>query len=183
MVAAVACRCEGGTRLRWLAALLTCLIQPVQAGADITGTAMPECHPQALGVSPGLNLADYRGKVLYVDFWASWCGHCGPAFRFLNALEAEFRDAGFAVVGINVDERADAALAFLDKHPARFTVAADPRGICPAAFSVNAMPSSFLVDRNGVIRRLHVGFREDGASVRREEIRRLIKSDATGVGQ
>jgi peroxiredoxin len=163
-----------------LAPLLGLIAHPALAGGAADTRYMPECRLQALGPSSAPNLADYRGKVLYVDFWASWCGHCGPAFRFLNALEAEFRDAGFAVVGINVDERADAALAFLEKHPARFAVAADPRGACPAAFSVNAMPSSFLVDRNGVVRRVHVGFREEGAAARREEVRRLIESGLAG---
>ncbi len=159
---------------RLLPQLLVLLAHPVQADEVGVGRLAPECRLQALGESPGLALSNYRGKVIYVDFWASWCVHCGPAFRFLNALETEFRDAGFAVVGVNVDERENLALRFLDRNPARFAVAADVSGRCPAAFSVAAMPSSFLLDRDGVIRRVHVGFRERDVQARREEIRRLI---------
>jgi peroxiredoxin len=165
-----------------LAPLLGLIAHPALAGGAADTRYMPECRLQALGPSPAPNLADYRGKVLYVDFWASWCGHCGPAFRFLNALEAEFRDAGFAVVGISVDEQVELAQAFLDRHPAGFTVAVDPSGDCPAAFSLTAMPSSFLVDRGGVIRQVHVGFRAGATAARHEEIRRLVAEPPARAG-
>lgn len=161
-----------------LGALLLGASPALPAPGDQVGRPAPECRLPGLGDAPGLSLGDFTGKVVYVDFWASWCEHCAPAFRFLNALEAEFGDAGLVVVGVNVDERREAARAFLDKHPAHFRIAWDPVGACPAAYALAAMPSAYVVDRAGVIRAVHVGFRAGQAAARREEIRRLIQAGA-----
>lgn len=144
------------------------------------GNPAPNCRLDGLAGRPGLNLAELRGRVVYVDFWASWCPHCGPAFRFLNSLEAELAAAGLTVLGVNLDQRRDEAERFLERHPARFALASDASGACPAAFAVTGMPSAYLLDRDGVVRGVHVGFRPGDAAGRREEISRLLEEAASG---
>lgn len=124
-----------------------------------TGRAMPDCTLTALESGQSSTLRQFRGEVLYVDFWASWCGPCAQSFPFMNVLHHDLRDRGLRVIAVNLDENADDARQFLGEHPAHFTIAGDAGQQCAAAFGVQAMPSSYLVDRNGVIRYEHLGFR------------------------
>jgi len=99
-----------------------------------------------------------RGKVVYVDFWASWCGPCRGSFPWLKSLHERFADKGLVVVAINLDKSRDDADAFLAKYPAPFTVAFDPAGKTAEAFHVAAMPTSFIVGRDGTLLHTHAGF-------------------------
>jgi peroxiredoxin len=124
-----------------------------------TGRPAPDCKLTPLDGGPSYNLRQFRGEVLYVDFWASWCAPCAQSFPFMNGLEHELRNRGLRVVGVNLDENPGDAQNFLTEHPAHFTIASDADQQCAAAFGVQAMPSSYLVDRNGTIRYEHLGFR------------------------
>jgi len=99
-----------------------------------------------------------RGQPLLVDFWASWCTPCRASFPWLARMQQRYAAHGLRVVAINLDkDRADAA-AFLARIPAPFTVAFDPAGTTAEAFHVKAMPSTFLVSREGTIVFSHAGF-------------------------
>lgn len=139
------------------------------------GDSAPACQASAMSAGKRLDLAAHRGRVVYVDFWASWCAPCAKAFPFLNRLDAEFGQSGLTVVGISVDERLADAERFLKRFPARFETAHDATGSCPRAFGVIGMPSSYLIDRHGRIRAIHVGFRDGDAVQRTEEIERLLR--------
>jgi thiol-disulfide isomerase/thioredoxin len=142
------------------------------------GKAVPNCKLAPLGNGPGQDLGQYKGKVLYVDFWASWCGPCAQSFPFMNKLDKELRNRGLQVVGINLDEDPEDAKAFLDRHPAGFVNLTDASGgQCPQEFGVMGMPSSFLVDRNGVIRHVHVGFRPGEAEKFRALVEQLLADE------
>lgn len=117
-------------------------------------------------------LAALRGHVVYVDFWASWCAPCRRSFPWMNALAARYKGEGFMVVGINVDKRREDAERFLRDTPAAFTVAYDADGSTPAAYAVAGMPSSYLVDRNGVVVDVEEGFHEG----RRADIEAKIRA-------
>jgi thiol-disulfide isomerase/thioredoxin len=117
-------------------------------------------------------LAGLRGRVVYVDFWASWCAPCRRSFPWMNALAARYKGEGFAVVGINVDKRREDAERFLRDTPAAFTIAYDADGSTPAAYAVGGMPSSYLVDRNGVVVDVEEGFHEG----RRADIEAKIRA-------
>src|SRR3954454_3808471 len=104
-----------------------------------------------------VHLSDYKGKVLLVDFWASWCASCKTSFPALDALYREYQPRGFEVLAVNLDERQSDADAFLRAHAHRLTVVFDPKGTSPAAFGVKGMPSSFLIDKSGHIRFTHMG--------------------------
>lgn len=157
-----------------LSAGLALLLLNVQAQAVETGAAAPNCALHALGNNAALDLRQFQGKVLYVDFWASWCAPCARSFSFMNDLDRELRDRGLHVLGINLDEKLEDAKNFLVKHQASFTVAVDTGGQCPHQFDVKAMPSSYLIDRKGVIRHVHLGFRRGEAETLRGLAEQLL---------
>lgn len=97
-------------------------------------------------------------RVVLVDFWASWCVPCRSSFPWMNDLEKRFGQKGLEIVAINLDKERAAAEKFLTANPAAFTIAFDPTGKTAEAYRVAAMPSSFLVARDGTILARHQGF-------------------------
>ncbi len=148
--------------------------------AEETGRKAPNCKLTSLDGAHQYNLEQFHGKVLYVDFWASWCGPCMKSFPFLNKLGHELGDLGLQVIAVNLDEIPEDAQGFLARNPAHFTVATDTTGQCAKDFGVKAMPSSYLVDRNGVIRHLHLGFRPGEAEEFRTLVEQLLAERQTG---
>ncbi len=144
------------------------------------GLATPNCSLTPVGTEKLYDIDQFRGKVLYVDFWASWCSPCAQSFAFLNDLDRELRGQGLQVLGINLDESPDDAKGFLAKHPATFTVAFDAGGRCPQDFGVQGMPSSYLVDRKGIVRHVHLGFRRGEAAILRGLVEVLLAEGPEG---
>ena len=99
-----------------------------------------------------------KGKVVYVDFWASWCEPCRRSFAWMKTLQEKYGARGFTIVAVDLDKRREDADAFLDRYPAPFTVAFDPEGKVAEAFGVAAMPSSFLLDANGKLMHAQAGY-------------------------
>ncbi len=130
--------------------------------------AAPSCALTVQGDPAPSSLNKYFGQVIYVDFWASWCGPCRQSFPFMNQLQSEFADHGLAVLAINLDEEAADAQNFLATHPASFKVVQGSNQACAASFHVEAMPSSYLIDRAGKVRYIHHGFRAGDVNVLRE---------------
>lgn len=124
-----------------------------------TNDTAPNCALTPLGDTQRYQLNQFRGKVLYIDFWASWCGPCAKSFPFLNELNMRLKDRGLQIIGVNLDENPKDAQDFLATYPANFTVTADINEQCARDFGVKAMPSSYLIDRKGIIRHVHLGFR------------------------
>jgi thiol-disulfide isomerase/thioredoxin len=139
------------------------------------GDAAPRCELLALTPGPRIDTAALSaGHVVLVDFWASWCAPCAHAFPHLGGLQRDYLDAGFLVLGINVDEEPGDALAFLERHPVDFAVGSDRDGACPRAYDVQGMPSSYLVDRAGIVRSVNRGFRPEAVPELRREIEALL---------
>jgi thiol-disulfide isomerase/thioredoxin len=107
------------------------------------------------------DLAKLRGKVVYVDFWASWCAPCKRSFPWMNEMLSKYRASGLEIVAVNVDRKREDADRFLAAAPARFTVVFDPAGKAPADWEVKAMPTSYLVDANGRVAFVESGFRDE----------------------
>jgi thiol-disulfide isomerase/thioredoxin len=105
-----------------------------------------------------VSLHDLRGKVVFVDFWASWCMPCRQSFPWMSGMSDRYSADGLVIVSINLDKNREAADAFLQQFPAPFTVAFDSAGKTAVAFHVEAMPSSFIVSRTGNIVYSHAGF-------------------------
>lgn len=113
---------------------------------------------QLPGTQGTVRLSDAAGSVVYVDFFASWCGPCRQSFPWMNEMQQRYRAKGFRVIAVNVDAKQDDATKFLSQHPAGFTVAFDAKGTVPAQYGVKGMPTSFLVGRDGKVISSHLGF-------------------------
>jgi peroxiredoxin len=166
-------------RIRFILGAILALAFDASAHEFKAGQTAPNCELAPIGGGQSHDLRQYRGKVVYVDFWASWCGPCAQSFPFMNSLDRDLRNKGLHVLGINLDENPEDAKAFLARHPAHFTVAADASGQCPQDFGVQAMPSSYLIDRQGVIRHVHLGFRPGEAEQFRAQVEQLLAAPAS----
>ncbi len=125
-----------------------------------------------------LDLSIYRGKVVYLDFWASWCGPCRESFPWMNHLQQRYQDQGLEVVAVNVDTERGAAQAFLHDYPARFGLIFDPQGDIAESYDLQGMPSSFLIGRDGVLAYKHLGFRKDDPAALEARIKQLLAQPA-----
>lgn len=123
----------------------------------------------------GFTLADYRGKVVYLDFWASWCGPCRASFPVLNELRTKYQAEGFEVVGVNLDENTADANGFLKKFPVSFPLATDPKGAAAQIFQIKGMPSAVIIDKKGVARAEIVGFHKDEPQKIEQLVSQLLK--------
>lgn len=148
------------------------------ANADHLKQVSTACELTDLEGNPILELNELKGKVIYVDFWASWCPPCIKSFPFLNQLEAELKNEGLHVIGVNLDEKLTDAQEFLEKFPVNFSIAADPNKQCAKEFDVMAMPTSYLIDRQGNIRHIHKGFRPDESKQLRTLVTELLLEDS-----
>lgn len=145
--------------------------------ADV-GQKAPEFKAPALTGKTRISLAAYRGKVVYLDFWASWCPPCLTSLPQLEELRKQFPADQFQILAVNVDPDPKKALKFLERTKIGYPSATDPRGTIPTSFGVETMPTSYLIDRNGVIRYVHHGFRKGDTTPLRERIAQLIGAPA-----
>jgi cytochrome c biogenesis protein CcmG/thiol:disulfide interchange protein DsbE len=132
-------------------------------GAVLAGNAFaqdvgqPAPQFEVPGNSGNVRLADMKGKVVYVDFWASWCAPCKQSFPFMNDMQAKYGPRGFQIVGVTVDRKREDAEKFLASTPAKFTVGYDTTGKVAGTYKPKGMPTSFLIGADGVVR---MGFRD-----------------------
>lgn len=157
--------------------LLVAIPLQTLAASEIKREA-PNCILNTFGTAEQVTIEQWQGKVIYVDFWASWCPPCVKSFPFLNNLHRRFGDQGLQILGINLDEKLSDAQKFLAKFPTRFDIVTDPDQQCARSFDVQAMPSSFLVDRNGMIRYVHLGFRSGDVEELRAQVQKILKEKA-----
>jgi cytochrome c biogenesis protein CcmG, thiol:disulfide interchange protein DsbE len=121
-----------------------------------------------------LPLDNYRGKVVVVDFWASWCAPCRQSFPWLNSLQARYADRGLVVLGINVDRNRAEAERFLREVPAHFQMFYDPSGVLASQYNLMGMPTSLVFGPDGQLVRTHVGFKKATSAEREAELVELL---------
>lgn len=158
-----------------LLAWLVCLPLWAQAEGVIVGQKAPALSLPALSGSGDISLESLRGNVVYLDFWASWCGPCRVSFPILEKLAIEFGPQGFDVLAINVDEVEAEAQQFLADIPVSYLVVRDGQGVSPQVYGIMGMPTGYLIDRQGVVREIHQGFRKSDGEKLRAEIVMLLK--------
>jgi len=159
---------------RLAAALVIAFSQSVLAVE--AGSAAPEFSAVRIDdPAHSLALSSLRGSVVYVDFWASWCVPCRLSMPALDALYREHRAHGFAVVGVNKDVSGEDAQRFLKRVPVSFALVGDTGDAAARAFDVKAMPSGYLIDRKGIVRKVHRGFTAETGEALRQEIEALLK--------
>ena len=110
------------------------------------------------GAQGSVKLSGSQGKVVYLDFWASWCGPCRESFPWMNAMQARFKQKGLQIIAVNLDTNNDDAQKFLAQHAAQFTVLFDSKGVTPRQYGVKMMPTSFLIGKDGKVLVQHKGF-------------------------
>lgn len=124
--------------------------------------------------TPALNLAHYKGKVVYLDFWASWCAPCMQSFPWMDAMQKKYGAQGFVIIAVNENKHQQNAGKFLDRVPAHFKIIYDPKGVLEKKYGLVGLPSSFLIEPNGNIYRRHLGFSERLSGEYEREIRTLL---------
>ena len=126
------------------------------------------------GADSDVELTAFKGQVVYLDFWASWCGPCRKSFPWMNEMQNRYGEQGFSVVSVNLDSDRAQAERFLKEVPAEFVVAFDSNGRAAELYSLQVMPTSYLIDRDGQLVSIHRGFRLKDKAKIETEIKELV---------
>jgi peroxiredoxin len=159
------------------AAFFILIFLPALASAVIVNKKAPDFTLSGLD-GKAVSLNEFKGRVVFLDFWASWCAPCKKEMPELNKLAEKFNDADMAVVAVSVDKKKEHAGAFMSTIPGvsrRFVALHDPEASVVSAYMAQAMPTSFIIDRAGVIRFVHFGYRESDPADWVKEIDSLLK--------
>ncbi|HEY3382681.1 MAG TPA: TlpA disulfide reductase family protein [Vicinamibacterales bacterium] len=171
-------RLVGGRAIAAMTITIAFLASPGRVAAAAPQSGAPGQPAPAVRLSSAdgsvLSLADLKGRVVLVDFWASWCAPCRRSFPALDRLYVNLKSRGFEVIAVNLDERRQDAVDFLVARPHETTVVFDPEGASARAFGLAGMPTSFLIDREGRIRFVHVGYTDKVLDAYRREIEQLL---------
>lgn len=152
------------------------LILPMAALAVEVGDTAPSFTlPDIQAGKPAISLESLRGKTVYVDFWASWCAPCLRSMPLINELYGKYHDRDFEVIAINVDDPIEDGQDFLLDTPLDFLIAADTDNTVLNEFEVRGMPTSFLIDKDGTVRMVHLGFRGNDIEVIEAAILELLE--------
>ena len=143
------------------------------AGGDASGPA-PSFTLTTLGGQPS-GLSAYKGQVVMVNFWATWCGPCQQEMPLLDQMYKKYKPAGFTLIGVNVDKEAPPVKQLLERKPVSFPVLLDPANQVSKAYHVDEMPSSVIIDRKGQIRYIHRGYKPGDENDYQDRIRQLIR--------
>lgn len=162
----------------WIVAAILAMGTPAWAERADVGRQAPAFEATTLAGQP-IALGSLTGKVLLVDFWASWCDPCREEFPEFEALYKEFHDRGVEIVAVSVDRKRENAEAFLAKHPVTFAVVHDNDHAIADRFKPRAMPTAYVIDQAGVVRFVHLGFQRSYLAKYREEITRLLAEGPT----
>lgn len=164
LAAALATLTAGFTGLFGTPALAS--VKPQQPAPDFT---------LARAEGGNLRLAEQRGQVVLINFWASWCGPCRVEMPHLNRLHAAYKASGFTVLAINVDDDPKHGAATAARWGVRVPVLLDANKQVTRRYDLGAMPGTVLVDRDGQVRYLHRGYREGMEADYERQIRELVK--------
>lgn len=131
--------------------------------------------PGVAARAEGLDLGPYRGKVVYLDFWASWCSPCLQSFPWMKTMQEAYGAEGLVIVAVNVDHQRAAADAFLRRTSPNFQIIYDAENKLFEHYQLLGMPTALLFDRQGVLRTRHVGWRADRRAAYEAEIKALLR--------
>ena len=134
-----------------LASLISASALAIEAGQMAPDIELP-------GRGGVIKLSELKGKAVYLDFWASWCGPCKQSFPWMNEMQAKYGAKGLQVLAVNLDQKPEDAAGFLQQNKADFLIAMDPAGQSAQKYNVKGMPSSLLIGRDGKVTLVHTGF-------------------------
>ena len=122
-----------------------------------------------------LRLEDFRGQVVMLNFWASWCGPCRQEMPHMDEIHAKYKDLGFTVLAVNVDTDSAEADRFLQAVPVDFPILYDNESKVSALYGVDAMPSTVMIDRDGNMRFLHRGYQPGYEKDYAQQVKQLVR--------
>jgi peroxiredoxin len=159
---------------RWCLPLLLAAAAASAPAAVQPSTVAPDFTLRSVG-GANLRLAEQRGQVVLVNFWATWCGPCRQEMPHLNRLYDKYRAAGFVLLGVNIDDDPRAAADLAAKLGVHFPVLLDTDKRVSRAYDMSAMPATLLIDRDGRVRQVFRGYRDGAERTYEEQVRSLLK--------
>jgi thiol-disulfide isomerase/thioredoxin len=153
--------------------------------ANVTGLESPLVGKPAFAFNLDMldgskyHLADHKGKIVVLDFWATWCGPCMQAMPVTEELVRNFADRQVELVAVNLEEQPNTIKSVLERHKLKIPVALDRDGVVAARYAVNAIPQTVLIDREGNVARLFIGGGKNAADALREAIKELVENKAS----
>lgn len=162
-----------GNFFRW--ALIALVI--VIAGCDQPAPPVPATPPVDFNVLTDdgqMPISKFRGEVVYLDFWATWCGPCRDSFPWMKDMQTKYKDKGLKVVAISLDTDHALARQFADELESNFIIGYDDSGDIADIFKVKGMPTSVIIDRDGLVAEIHEGFRLDNLEAYEQSLVKVI---------
>lgn len=158
----------------FLSVFLTVLAAANLAASDLAGKQAPDF---ALKSSTGenLRLSEYRGEVVMINFWATWCGPCRQEMPLLDDLYSRYERVGFVLLGVNIDDEPRRAMQMIDELGVEFPVVFDSTKQVSELYDVSAMPVTVIVDREGNVRHVHHGYKPGYEEKYLNEVRALLR--------
>ncbi len=144
------------------------------AASGLAGQPAPDF---ALKSSTGenLRLSEYRGDVVMINFWATWCGPCRQEMPLLDELYLRYQRVGFNLLGVNIDDDSSRAMKMISELGVSFPVLFDARKEVSKLYDVDAMPVTVLVDREGNVRYIHEGYKPGYENTYLDQVRSLLR--------
>jgi peroxiredoxin len=122
-----------------------------------------------------IKLSEQAGNVVLLNFWASWCAPCRKEMPLLNDLHNKYKALGFSVIGVNVEQESNLAKTFISSYPVDFPILLDVSNKASKLYDVNAMPTTVIIDRNGVVRHLHKGYKSGDEKAYKKMVKKLLR--------
>jgi peroxiredoxin len=172
-------RC-GLQRLQWrrtslrLAAATVAAIVSAAAPAALTSSSAPDFTLHSVA-GPNLRLQEQRGQVVMLNFWATWCAPCRQELPLLNRLYEKYHASGFQLLGVNIDEDTRNAIGVSSRMGLQFPVLLDTEKKVSGLYQLKTMPSTVLIDRDGRVRYVHLGYRDGFEDTYEKQIKELLR--------
>ncbi len=145
-----------------------------QARTSTTASPAPDFTLRSVG-GPNLRLAEQRGRVVMLNFWATWCAPCREEMPHLSRIHDKYQASGFTLLGVNVDDNASNATTMATKLGLKFPVLLDTDKTVVKLYAVTSMPSTVLIDRDGQLRHVHKGYKSGDEDSYEQLMRSLLK--------
>ncbi len=163
-----------GLKIKMLGVLLSIFAATSLASSGLAGQSAPDFVLKS-ATGENLRLSEYRGDVVMINFWATWCGPCRQEMPLLDELYARYQRVGFSLLGINIDDDSRRAMAMVDELGVSFPVLFDEHKEVSKLYEVEAMPVTILLDREGTVRHIHHGYKPGYEQDYLNEIRALLR--------
>ena len=160
--------------IKFLTSILLCLLVVLPASAETLSGKAPDFTLKS-NTGKNLKLSEFRGQVVMLNFWASWCGPCRQEMPILEQIQQRYNSLGFTILGVNVEEDSSKAKAMLREVPVSFPILFDTSNKASKLYKVSAMPSTVLIDRDGNLRYLHKGYKPGDEAQYKKWVKQLVK--------